>query len=138
MTDDWREHVDRQAVEARNAASSHNSEQPYQVVKNLACKQSRGFRCTRIRLEDGTLASKYGEAQARWLRFHAGNLDAKIQSEQEYNAALLRHRLRRLPCESKKLSSFEYLAWHQHFRDILSRLKNKKAAGEDCVSPMRY
>ena len=36
MRDDWREHVDRQAVEARNAASSHNSQQLYQVVKNLA------------------------------------------------------------------------------------------------------
>ena len=45
MKDDWRAHVDRQAVEAQNAASSHNSEQLYQVVKNLARKQSRGFKC---------------------------------------------------------------------------------------------
>ena len=133
MRDDWRALVDRQALEAQNAAMSHNSEQLYQVVKNLSRKQSKGFKCTRIRLEDGTLASQYGEAQARWLRFHAGNFDAKIQSEQEYNAALLRHRLTRLPCESNILSSFEYMAWHQHFRDILSCLKNKKAAGEDCI-----
>ena len=48
MRDDRREHVDRQAVEAQNAAMSHNSEQLYQVVKNLACKQSKGFKCTRI------------------------------------------------------------------------------------------
>ena len=87
MRDDWRAHVDREAVEAHNAASSHNSEQLYQVVKNLAPKQTRGFRCTRIRLEDGTLAWQYEEAQARWLRFHAVNFDAKVQSEQEYNAA---------------------------------------------------
>ena len=80
MRDDWRAHVDRQAVEAHNAASSHNSEQLYQVVKNLARKQLRGFKCTRIRLEDGTLASQCEEAQAR---FHAGNFDAKVQSEQE-------------------------------------------------------
>ena len=137
IRDDWRAHVDRQAEEAHNAASGHNSEKLYQVVKNLACKQSRGFRCTRIRLEDGTLASRYGEAQARWLRFHAGNFDAKIQSEQEYNAALLRHRLRRLLCESNFLSSFESRAWHQHFRDILSRLRNEKRLGK-IVSPMRY
>ena len=78
--------------------SSHNSERLYRVVKNLVSrKQSKGFKCTRIRLEDGTLASHYGEAQARWLRFHAGNFDAKIQSEQEYNAALLRHRLDKAP-----------------------------------------
>ena len=89
MRVDWCAHVDRQALEAQNAAMSHNSEQLYQVVKNLACKQSKGFKSTRIRLEDGTLASHYGDAQARWLRFHAGNFDAKIQSEQEYNAALL-------------------------------------------------
>ena len=94
MRDDWREHVDKQAVEAHNAASSHNSEQLYRGVSGA-------------------------------LVF------ALVQSEQEYNAALLRHRLRRLPCESNILSSFEYKAWHQHFRDILSRLKNKKAAGED-------
>ena len=43
MREDWREHVDRQAVEARNAASSHNLEQLYQVVKNLACKTVEGF-----------------------------------------------------------------------------------------------
>ena len=133
MRDAWRAHVDRQAVEAHNAASSHNSEQLYQVVKNLARKQSKGFKCTRIRLEDGTLASQYEEAQARWLRFHAENFDAKIQSEQEYNATLLRHRLRKLPCESNALSSFEYMVWHQDFRDIVSRLKSKKAAGEDCI-----
>ena len=36
VRDDWRAHVDRQAVEAHNAASSDNSEQLYQVVKNLA------------------------------------------------------------------------------------------------------
>ena len=53
MRDDWRAHVERQAVEAHNAASSHNSEQQHQVVKNLARKQSRVFKCTRIRLEDG-------------------------------------------------------------------------------------
>ena len=35
MRDDWRAHVDRQALEAENAAMSHNSEQLYQVVKNL-------------------------------------------------------------------------------------------------------
>ena len=133
MRVDWCAHVDGQALEAQNAAMSHNSEQLYQVVKNLACKRSKGFKCTRIRLEDGTLASHYGDAQARWLRFHAGNFDAKIQSEQEYNAALLRHRLTRLPCESDILTSFEYMAWHQRFRDILSCLKNKKAAGEDCI-----
>ena len=133
MRDDWRAHVDRQAVEAHNAASSHNSEQLYQVVKNPARKQSSCFKCTRIRLEDGTLASQYEEAQARWLRFHAGNFDAKAQSKQDYNAALLRHRLRRLPCESNALSSFEYMGWHQDFRDTLSRLKSKKAAGEDCI-----
>ena len=56
MRIDWCAHVDRQAVEAQNAAMSHNSEQLYQVVKNLASKQSKGFKCTRIRLEDGTLA----------------------------------------------------------------------------------
>ena len=133
MRDDWRAHVDRQALEAQNAASSHNSERPYQVVKNLAHKQSKGFKCTRIRLEDGTLASQYEEAQARWLRFHAGNFDAKIQSQQEYNVTLLRHRLRKLPYESNALSSFEYMVWHQDFRDILSRLKNRKSAGEDCI-----
>ena len=72
MRVDWCAHVDEQALEAQNAAMSHNSEQLYQVVKNLACKQSKGFKCTRIRLEDGTLASHYGDAQARWLRFHAG------------------------------------------------------------------
>ena len=124
--DDWRVHVDRQAVDAHNAASSHNSERLYQVVKNLAYKQSKGFKCTRIRLEVGTLASQFEEAQARWLRFHAENFDAKIQSE--YNAALLRHRLRKLPCESNALSSFEYMVWHQDLRDIVSRLKSKKAA----------
>ena len=129
MRDDWRAHVDRQALEAQNASSSHNSERLYQVVKNLAHKQSKGFKCTRIRLEDGTLASQYEEAQARWLRFHAGNFDAK----QEYNATLLRHRLRKLPYESNALSSFEYMVWHQDFRDIPSRLKNRKAAGEDCI-----
>ena len=80
MRDDWRAHVDRQAVEAHIAASSHNSEQLYQVVKNLARKQSRGFKCTRIRLEDGTLASQCEEAQARWLRFHAWNFDDALSS----------------------------------------------------------
>ena len=119
MRDDWRAHVDRQAVEAHNTASSHNSEQLYQVVKNLARKQSRGFKCTRIRLAGGTLTSQYEDAQARWLRFHAGKFDAKVQSEQEYNAALLRQ--------------FEFMGWHQDFRDILSRLKSKKAAGEVCI-----
>ena len=79
------------------------------------------------------LVSQYEDAQARWLRFHAGNFDAKIQSEQEYNVTLLRHRLNKLPCESNALSSFEYIVWHQDFRDILSRLKNRKAAGEDCI-----
>ena len=56
---------------------SHNSEQLYQVVKNFARKQSKGFKCTRIRLENGTLASQYDEAQARWLRFHAGESRCK-------------------------------------------------------------
>ena len=78
MRDDWRTHVDSQALEAQKAAMTHKSEQLYQVVKNLACKQSKGFKCTRIRLEDGTLASHYGDAQARWLRFHAGNYDAML------------------------------------------------------------
>ena len=50
MGDDWCAHVDRQTLEAQNAALSRNSEQLYQVVKNLACKQSKGFKCTRIRL----------------------------------------------------------------------------------------
>ena len=112
---------------------SHNSEQLYQVVRNLASKQSKGFKCTRIRQEDGTLASQYEEAQARWLRFHAGNFNAKIQSQQEYNVTLLRHRLRKRPHEGNSLSSFEHMTWHQDFRDILSRLKNRKAAGEDCI-----
>ena len=137
MRDDWRAHVDRQAVEAHNAASSHNSEQLYQVVKILAREESRGFKCIRIRLEDGTLASQYEEAQARWLRFHAGNFDAKVQSEQEYNAALLRQRLRRLPCESNALSSFEYMWWHQDLRDIFRVLRAKKRLGR-IVSLMRY
>ena len=78
MRDDWRTHVDNRVLEAQKASMSHKSEQLYQVVKNLA---SKGFKCTRIRLEDGTLASCYADAQARWLRFHAGNYDAKIQSE---------------------------------------------------------
>ena len=84
-------------------------------------------------LEDGTLASQYEEAQARWLRFHAGNFNAKIQSQQEYNVMVLRHRLSKRPYVSNALSSFEYMTWQQDFRDILSRLKNKKAAGEDCI-----
>ena len=130
---DWCAYVDTQALEAQSAALGHNSEQLYQVVKNLARKQSKGFRCTRIRLEDGTLASQYEEAQARWLRFHAGNYGAKIQSQQEYNATLLRHRLNKLPHETNSLTSFQYMMWHQDFRDILSRLKNRKAAGEDCI-----
>ena len=128
MRDDGRAHVDRQAVEAHNAASCHNSEQLYQVVKNLARKQSKGFKCTRIRLKDGTLASQYEEAQARWLRFHAGNFDAKIQSGQVYNATLLHHRLRKLPCENNALSSLEYMVWHQNFHNIVSRLKSKKGS----------
>ena len=49
------------------------------------------------------------------------------------NAALLRHRLTRPPCESDMLTSSEYMAWHQRFRDIFSCLKNKKSAGEDCI-----
>ena len=129
MRDDWCAYVDRQALEAQNAAMGHNSEQLYQVVKNLASKQSKGFKFTRIRLEDGTLASQYEEAQARWLRFHAGNFNAKIQSQQEYNVTLLRHRLSKSPYVSDALSAFEYMTWHQDFRDILSRLKNRKAAG---------
>ena len=133
MREDWCAHVDRQALEAQNAAMSHNSEQLYQVVRNLARNQSKGFKCTRIRLEDGTLASQYEEAQARWLRFHAGNFNAKIQTQKEYNVMLLRHRLSKCPHESNSFNSFEFMIWHQDFRDILSRLKSRKAAGEDCI-----
>ena len=57
-----------------------------------------------------------------------------MQSELEYNAALLRHGLRRLPCESNALGSFENMGWHQNFCDILSRLKSKKSGWEDCIS----
>ena len=35
--------------------------------------------------------------------------------------------------KANALSFFEYMEWHQDFRDILSRLKSKTAAGEDCI-----
>ena len=106
------------------------------MVKSLACKQSRGFRCTRIRLEDGTLASQFGEAQARWLRFHAGNFDAKIQSEQGIQCCIAAPSVEKAPLV-KAIYSVPLSIWCGTSTSVIfyhvSKTKKRLGAGEDCI-----